>query len=84
MFLKFPLFYPPNKEIQSGKTQSNFEFFLSGFPYLDDKRAGILKFFLLLRSLPYFYAYPGKNHLYLSFSLRDFLRLTSSSEFENS
>ena len=50
IILKFPLFYLPNKEIQSRKIQiQNQIYFKSscpGFPHSEDKRAGILKLFL--------------------------------------
>ena len=59
-FLKFPLFYHANEEIQSGKIQNYiyyFEFSHSGFPQSEDKRAGISKIFLLFFTL-FLYIYP--------------------------
>ena len=46
-YLKFPLFYLANEEIQQKMEQENskyvyyFEFSPSGFPHSQDKRAGI-------------------------------------------
>ena len=63
-FLKFPLFYLANKEIQSGKIQTtniyilNFPApFSAEFPCLKDKRAGISNLFLSFSTL-FLYTYP--------------------------
>ena len=73
-FLKFPLFYLANEEIQSGKIQNNMLIlnfpapFSAGFPLtLQDKRVGISKVFLSFLTLFLYIPWVCTRHLSLSF-----------------
>ena len=77
IFLKFPLFYLANEEIQSCKIQNdmvyNFEFSRTVFPRTSqDKRAGTLNYFCRSlpgrERLPCFSIYPGINNYKLTIS----------------
>ena len=71
IFLKFPLFYLANEEIQSGKIKNNiylFNFpalFYAEFPHSQDKRAEISKMFMSFTTLflyiPCFLCYEHKK-----------------------